>query len=81
MESSRSEAATDTDMDTGGAITAVAVITTVGAAAITMAGTEAITTVGAIITAIGGDVLTGKERPQQPAAFFMSTIALRSPGC
>ncbi|MCS3452012.1 hypothetical protein M2222_008211 [Bradyrhizobium elkanii] len=70
----------DTDMDTGGAITVVAVITTVGAAAVTMAGTEAIITVGAT-TAIGGDVLTGKERPQQPAAFFMSTIALRSPGC
>ncbi|WP_199805385.1 hypothetical protein [Bradyrhizobium pachyrhizi] len=44
-------------MDTAGAIMAAAVITTVGAAAITMAGTEATTTVGAIITAIGGDAL------------------------
>jgi hypothetical protein len=51
------------DMDTGGAITVGAAITTVGAAVITMAGTGAITTVGGIITAIGGDVLNQWERP------------------
>jgi esterase/lipase len=57
MELSRSEAAMVMGMGTGGAITVVAAITTVGAAVVTMAGTEAITTVGGIITAIGGDVL------------------------
>ncbi|MGY4315026.1 hypothetical protein ACVWW1_004353 [Bradyrhizobium sp. JR3.5] len=51
------------DMDTGGAITVGAAITTVGAAVVTMAGTGAITTVGGIITAIGGDVLNQWQRP------------------
>ena len=51
------------DMDTGGAITVGAAITTVGAAVVTMAGTGAITTVGGIITAIGDDSLIRRQRP------------------
>jgi hypothetical protein len=46
-QSFRSKAATGMDTGMGGAITAVAAITTVGTAAITM--------VGGIIIAIGGD--------------------------
>ncbi|MGY2915769.1 hypothetical protein [Bradyrhizobium sp. USDA 3262] len=57
-------------MDTGGAITAVAGITTVGVAAVTMAGTEAITTVGATITAIGGDVLIAKREAAAICGLF-----------
>jgi hypothetical protein len=53
-QSFRSKAAMGTDTGMGGAITAVAAITTVGTAAITMVGTEATTMVGGII-AIGDD--------------------------
>ncbi|ODM84348.1 hypothetical protein A6X20_01260 [Bradyrhizobium elkanii] len=71
VKSFRSEAATDTGMDTVGVIMAVAAITMVGDAAIIMAGTGAITTVGAIITATGGDCLNQRERSQSPRPLFI----------
>ncbi|MBR1164749.1 hypothetical protein JQ569_36865 [Bradyrhizobium elkanii] len=63
VKSFRSEAATDTGMDTVGVIMAVA--------AIIMAGTGAITTVGAIITATGGDCLNQRERSQSLRPLFI----------
>lgn len=47
---------TDTDMDMGGAIMAVAAITTVGLEAVTTVGIGATIMAGGIIIAIGGDL-------------------------
>ncbi|UGA42446.1 hypothetical protein HU230_0029715 [Bradyrhizobium quebecense] len=61
-------------MDTGGAITVVAAITTVGATVATMAGTGAITTVGGIITAIGGE---DRGRIKSAASLYRLTLPPR----
>jgi hypothetical protein len=61
------------DTDTGGAITAVAAITTVGTAAITMVGTAATTMVGVII-AIGGEQREERGCHWLAASFLLDAI-------